>query len=100
MFLVTIVEDKRNEDLIIFNKLFNNKKDAIKYISDEFTRYEEIYANDEENENGNFNCSYLSFNKNEDDIEYVFPYDERVTDGWIDNERCCVTLQLREIESN
>ena len=99
MFIVTIVEDKPNEDLIILNKLFNKRKDAIKDLSDEFLKYEGIYANDVEDENGNFNCSGC-FYKDREEIKYVHPYDERVTDGWIDNEKCCITLQLREIESN
>lgn len=95
MFVVTIIEDSPNEDLVVLNRVFNKKENAIKYLSDTFLLYEDCYGNDEELDNENFNCSCCFF-MNGEEIKYVDPYDERITTCWIDNERCCITLQLNE----
>ena len=97
MYLVIAVECEPCNELIISSKLFTTRQKANKYLSDLFLKYEMIYANDEEDAAGRFNCSFMSFTKS-DKTEYVWPYDERATDGWIDNAKCCVTLQLRKIE--
>lgn len=97
MYLVTIIENKTFEDLIIHNKLFSKRENALKYLVNSYLNYLKIYANDEEDDKGNFNCANLSFINDDGEIEYVFEDDERITDGWIDNVNCLITLQLREI---
>ena len=97
MYLVTAVECKPCGESIISSKLFTTRLKANRYLSDLFLKYESIYANEEEDIAGNFNCSFMSFTNPDGKEEYVWPYDERATDGWIDNANCCVTLQLREI---
>lgn len=97
MYLVTIIENKTFEDLVIHNKLFSKRENALEYLVNSYLNYLEIYANDEEDIQGNFNCAGLSFSIDDEEIEYVSEDDERITDGWIDNVNCSITLQLREI---
>ena len=98
MYIVTSVECKSSKDLNISQRLFCDITKAKIHLSDLFVRYDELYGSNEEDRNGNLNCSGMSFINVEGDTQYVLPYDVRATDGWIDNANCCITLQLREIE--